>query len=596
MDDNPYERAEPFLPPIDELGLDGYDLEGVLGEGGFGRVYRARQSAFDRDVAIKVLAASGFREETARRFERECRAVGALSGHPNIVTIYDSGITRSGRPYIVMDHMAGGSLGDLLERGTPLAWSDAVDIIIKIAGAVETAHRSGILHRDIKPENVLLSAFKEPKLADFGVASIPGGYQTHTGAITASLSHAAPEVLEGHKATRAVDIYALGSTLFALIAGSAAFENEEGAGLQSLIAKTLTQPVPDLRAKGVPDEICAVIETAMAKDPAERFASADQFGAALQAAQATASIPITEMPIPPAASSIITYATDLADPTEGARTSIRERRELTPPSPPPRRRRVVWRSPVTAGVIALLLLASSTGVVALRDRRGDTATPAAAPSGSAQAEDAIASEEPSASDREIPTRSERGGKQHRKNTNGGQGGASYGGSYGFGGGSGSSGGSGGGSGSYAPPSSGQPGPSGGGTGAGGGSGGGTNEPAPKPPPPPPPNEQPATVAFYHYSNDDGTYLFTANQALADDQRSRYRYHQVIAAVWAKPGTGLIQLCPHPDRCEAYVSGNPPKKGSYKTLYVYEGAHGRFFTTDPSSIPSGSNGVVYGYAR
>lgn len=588
--DNPYDRADGFLPPIDEPALDGYDVGHVIGEGGFGRVYKARQSAFDRDVAIKVLSASGFKEETARRFERECRAVGALSGHPNIVTIYDSGITRTGRPYIVMDHMSRGSLGDLLQSGAPLEWPQAIDVIIKIAGAVETAHRNGILHRDIKPENILLSGFAEPKLGDFGVASIPGGYQTHTGAITASLSHAAPEVLEGRKATRGVDVYALGSSLFALVAGHAAFEGEEGAGVQSLIAKTLTQPVPDLRGHGVPDDVCVVIETAMAKDPADRFASAERLGAALQTAQANSGARVTGMSVPASADAIVTYPMDLAERAEGSHTSIRERRELTPPQVAPPKKRFVWRSPLTAAAIALFLLAGSTGIIALRARDPQPSTPALAPAGSVEPEDGDASQDlPLTRDNDAP--SDRRARKRDRTKPEERKGSSYAGSFAFGGGSGGASSSDRG-GYQAPPSSSQP-PASGSTGGSGGTGGAPDR---KAPPPPPPNEQPATIPFYYYSNDDGTYLFTADEALADAERSGYRYHQVIAAVWENPGRGLVPLCAGPDRCEAYVSNDPPEKGAYKALYFYEGPHGRFFTTDRSSVPSGSHAYPSGYAR
>lgn len=253
---------------------------------------------------------------------------------------------------------------------------------------------------------------------------------------------------------------------------------------------------------------------------------------------------------------------------------------------------------MTAAVIALVLLGSSTGVIALRSRRAPTATPAAAPAGSSEIEDGIVAEEPPAAEREGPTGSERRGKERRRNRSGRKAGSSYGGSYGFGGGTGSPGGSGGGGG-YAPPSSAEPpasgsGGSSAGSGAGGG-GGGSNDSSTKPPPPPPPNEQPATLALHYLWDDDGRYFFTADDALADDRSDAYRYRDVIAAVWAAPGRGLIPLC-YPDRCKGYVSGEPPKKGAYKTLYVYNGAHGRFFTTDPSTAPSGTDAVLYGYAR
>lgn len=273
-----------------DLGIDGYEEPVLIGEGGFGVVYRARQNAFNRDVAVKVINAPSMNDETRRRFERECQAIGSVSGHPHIVTVYDSGITTHRRPFMTMDYMAQGSFARrLATRGVP-GWEQAIDVAVKIAGAVETAHRMGILHRDIKPENILLSAYGEAKLGDFGISTIPGGYQTSSGIITASIAHAAPEILSGKPATEASDIYSLASTIYTLIAGDAPFSREEGDLLPALITRILTEPVPNLSARGVPEPVSAVLLKALAKDPAERYSSAHDFAVALQTAQASAGV------------------------------------------------------------------------------------------------------------------------------------------------------------------------------------------------------------------------------------------------------------------------------------------------------------------
>ena len=606
MDKDPYERLEPLLPESDELGIDGYETIAPLGEGGFGRVFRAHQAAFARDVAIKVLAASGMKDETVRRFERECRAIGTLSGHPNIVTIYDSGISRWGRPYIVMDYMAGGSFGDLLTSGETVAPQSAVETIIKIAGAVETAHRSGILHRDIKPENILLSSYGEPKLADFGVASIPGGYQTHTGAITASLAHAAPEVLEGQRATRAVDVYALGSTLFALIDGRPAFGPTDDGGLQSLIARTLTQPVPDLRPKAVPDEVCQVIERAMAKDPGARYDSVEELAVALQRAQSARGWVVTDMPVEQ--TTIVAYPSEPALPAESP-TQIRDRRELTPPQPMAAPKRVVWRSPIFAAAVVLLLAVSSGSVIALRAQNRTQPLPALSPQGEATdlaAEgDEATDPEPKADRgrRSGPRRSDRSTKDDLSNRKAS---ARSGGNLSF---AGSSGGSysapptgGAGGGSYQPPSSG--GSSGGGTGGGSGgatsgAGGGGGNSQPKPPPQPVGSAKPTDLAFWYHWNDDGSYFFTTDFQASQAALADYRYRTKLGEVWSSSRTGddLAALCLTPDRCEGYVAETPPKEGSYLTLYWHGGGeHGRFFSTDPSATYRGQPLSRYGYIR
>ena len=113
-----------------------------------------------------------FKDDAHARFDRERFAMGAVSGHPNIVDVYTSGYDELGRPYLVMALMNGGSFGDRIRRRGGMSWQAAVDVAVKLAGALETAHRAGVLHRDIKPENVLMSAYGEPQLADFGISRI----------------------------------------------------------------------------------------------------------------------------------------------------------------------------------------------------------------------------------------------------------------------------------------------------------------------------------------------------------------------------------------------------------------------------------------
>ncbi len=276
------------------LGIPGYEDAIQIGEGGFGVVYRARQIAFDRTVAVKVISAR-LAPETRVRFERECRALGKLSGHPHVITVYDSGFNDEGRPYIAMDYIPGGSLADLLRSRGPLGWVEAVDIAVKLAGVLETAHRYGILHRDIKPHNVLLSRYGEPLLADFGVATVRGGPETLSGEMTGSLTHAAPEILDGRRPSRASDVYSLASTIYTLLAGRPAFVRDTDEGVYPLMARILADPVPDLRPQGVPDLVCRALERAMAKDPDARHEGAAAFGADLQRTQEEAGITPTAM-------------------------------------------------------------------------------------------------------------------------------------------------------------------------------------------------------------------------------------------------------------------------------------------------------------
>jgi len=275
-----------------DLGTDEFvDLE-EIGRGGYGIVYRAHQPAFRRTVAIKVLTSVD--DETRRRFVRERYALGAVSSHPNIPEVFGSGMTPSGSPYIAMAYMSGGSYEELIAKQGPLSVKDAVRAAVKIA-AVETAHRSGVLHRDIKPDNVLLSPFGEPQLADFGIAALAGATRTKTGSTPASLAYAAPEVLNRKKPTVRSDVYSLGVTLFALVAGYPPFWKESDESIVALMVRTVQDPLPDLRPAGVPHEVCEVMEQATRKHPDERYGSAASLGEALRSAQAKLDLPVTEM-------------------------------------------------------------------------------------------------------------------------------------------------------------------------------------------------------------------------------------------------------------------------------------------------------------
>ncbi|TDC40011.1 serine/threonine-protein kinase [Micromonospora sp. KC213] len=275
------------------LGVDGCTDAVEVGRGGFGVVYRAWQPDFSRWVAVKVLAADWHGPSRAR-FERELRTLGQLSGHPHIVTLHQAGRTTAGNPYLLMAYEEGGSLGDRLRAGTPGDWREAVAGGIAIAGALETAHRADVLHRDVKPENILVSAYGELKLADFGQARpFSAGRTDPRGRVTASVLHTAPEVLRGEPASVVADVYALASTVLHWIHGAPAFAPIPGEPLASLLRRVAVDPVPDLRPLGVPDEVCAALERAMAKDPAHRPATAAAFADELRATQAAAGVPVS---------------------------------------------------------------------------------------------------------------------------------------------------------------------------------------------------------------------------------------------------------------------------------------------------------------
>ena len=281
-----------------QFGLPGYvDLEPV-GAGAFGRVFRARQPAFDRTVAIKLLYGRTDDPATERRFRRECQALGSVSSHPNIVPVHEAGRTPAGEPYLVMDYVRGGSLADMLSRSGPLPWYDVVAIGVKLAGALHSAHEAGILHRDIKPENVLLSDYGEPQLADFGIAQRTGSEHGTATAAAMTPSHAAPEQFAGGPASVVTDVYALASTLFTLLLGRSPFHGKRDESVYALIARATTEPVPDLRPYGIPDDLARVIEQGLDKDPQARPQSALAFGKRFQGVQAGLGLVVTVLPLP----------------------------------------------------------------------------------------------------------------------------------------------------------------------------------------------------------------------------------------------------------------------------------------------------------
>ncbi|WP_067679474.1 protein kinase domain-containing protein [Nocardia miyunensis] len=278
-----------------ELAEAGFSDAVEIGRGGFGVVYRCDQADLDRMVAIKVLT-GGLDEGSRERFIREQRAMGRLTGHPNIVEVLQVGATSSGLPYLVMPFYPRGSLGAWISRHGRLSGEEILRLGVKLAGALETGHRVGILHRDIKPGNILISDYGEPALTDFGIARIPGGFHTTTGTVTGSPAFTAPEVLAGDDPTPAADVYGLGATLFAALTGHAAFERRSGEQIVAQFLRITSQPVPDLREHDIDDDIATVIEHAMARAPNERPSPA-ALGEQLQHLQGKRGQPVGEMAV-----------------------------------------------------------------------------------------------------------------------------------------------------------------------------------------------------------------------------------------------------------------------------------------------------------
>ncbi|WP_344579620.1 serine/threonine-protein kinase [Nonomuraea roseoviolacea] len=255
---------------MSEISVPGYEIRGVLGQGGFGVVYRAQQTSVGREVALKVDNRVLLSERDRRRFMREVTAAGALSGHPHVVPVYDAGLLPDGRPYMVLELCPGGSL-----KGRLLAPADARDVGVRIADALAAAHAQGVLHRDVKPANLLLNRYGRVALSDFGLATMPSGPGLDGSVPDSSVTresltpaYAPPEAFELAEPTPAADVYSLAATVYALMSGRPPRFPESGVPHLAVILALHRLPVPDL--PGVPPALTAVLRRALASDPRER--------------------------------------------------------------------------------------------------------------------------------------------------------------------------------------------------------------------------------------------------------------------------------------------------------------------------------------
>ncbi|HJT90785.1 MAG TPA: protein kinase, partial [Mycobacterium sp.] len=283
---------------VTELSAAGFSNAEEVGRGGFGIVYKCTQTALDRLVAVKVLNAKLDENHKRERFLREQRAMGRLTGHPNIVGVLQVGETESGFPYLVMQYHGQGSLDARIRQHGPLSLDEVVRLGVKMAAALQTAHQHGVLHRDVKPANILLTDYGEWALSDFGIAHIAGGFETAAGTFTGSPAFAAPETITGDPPSQSSDVYGLGATLFAALTGHAAFERRSGEQLVAQFVRITGESAPDLRESGIPEDVSTIVERAMAHNPAER-PTASSLGEEIQRVQRRLGFTVDEMALQP---------------------------------------------------------------------------------------------------------------------------------------------------------------------------------------------------------------------------------------------------------------------------------------------------------
>lgn len=267
--------------PTRKLIGDRYRLAERIGRGGMATVYRAHDEQLDRAVALKMMRADlGEDPLFVQRFEAEARRAASVS-HPNVVPVYDVG--TDGAPYMVMELIEGGDAAKLLKRGGRMDFDRAARLAADAAAALQAAHDAGLVHRDVKPGNILLGADGRAMVADFGIARATGeDSMTKTGAMLGSVEYFSPEQARGERAGTASDIYALGVVLYELLTGRRAFQGDSA---YAVATARLREPPPDPRVivPDLPAALAAIVTRAMAREPEDRYASADALRSALLA-------------------------------------------------------------------------------------------------------------------------------------------------------------------------------------------------------------------------------------------------------------------------------------------------------------------------
>src|SRR4051794_34092529 len=308
--------------------IDGrYRIVSRLGSGGMADVYCAEDQQLGRQVALKVLYARFAEDdEFVERFRREASHAAGLQ-HQHVVSVYDRG-EWEGTSYIAMEYVAGRTLKQIIqetEPPTPLEPQRAVDLTVQILRAARFAHRRGVIHRDFKPHNVIVDDEGRAKVAELGIARAGAADMTQTGSIMGTAQFLSPEQAQGHAVTARSDLCSIGIVLYELLTGRVPFEAETAVTIA--LKQVSEPPVPPSQINpAVTPELEAVVLRALEKDPANRFADADEFIAALEAAGSR---------IPSAAAIAAAEAAAAALPTAAAVGAGAPRAPPPPPPPPP---------------------------------------------------------------------------------------------------------------------------------------------------------------------------------------------------------------------------------------------------------------------
>ncbi len=267
--------------------IDGrYLLQRRIGSGGMADVWLARDSELGREVAIKVLHDNFARDsEFVDRFRREASAAAGLQ-HPNVVAVFDRGAVEDSY-YIAMEYVEGSTLRDLISRG--LGISESVEVTRQVLAAAGFAHERGFVHRDLKPMNVLIDRSGRVRVTDFGIARAGNSEITRTGSVLGTAQYLSPEQAQGFEVTQTSDIYSIGVMLFEMLTGRVPFDGDNAVAI-AMKQVSEEPPAPSTINPSVPPALDSVVLKALAKDPAQRYASAAEMQVALDAAEANPEI------------------------------------------------------------------------------------------------------------------------------------------------------------------------------------------------------------------------------------------------------------------------------------------------------------------
>jgi serine/threonine-protein kinase len=256
-----------------------YRIVRRIGSGGMADVYCAEDTHLGRQVALKVLHRRFAQDqEFVERFRREASAAAGLQ-HPNVVNVFDRG-RHDGTYYIAMEHLEGRTLKEIVESEAPLAQERVVDFGLQILQAAGFAHRHGVIHRDFKPHNVIVDEQARAKVTDFGIARAGASEMTETGSIMGTAQYLSPEQAQGHAVTATSDLYSIGVMLYEMLAGRLPFEGESAVSIALKHLSEPPTPISQLRPDVHP-ALESVVMAALAKDPARRWESAEDFAAAM---------------------------------------------------------------------------------------------------------------------------------------------------------------------------------------------------------------------------------------------------------------------------------------------------------------------------